>query len=410
MVIRVRPPQEVALGQMSAEIDRIRRSIWLPAAIILLIHAVWIGAYFAAGHEIRDFIKIGSVDVRRSQASPLIKYDPTYRYPPNHDAPNGTGFDGQYSYFIAVDPPKARFYIDASEASYRYTRILYPMVARALAIGQAPLIPYTLLLVNWLAMGLGTFALAAWLRRRGTSPWWSLIYGLYPGFLVSMQRDLTEPLAYALVAVAIYCFDFAGRRRLLWAGVAFSLAALAREVTLVFALMYGLAIFPHSWRAALRFLALVVGPLAMYELFLLRWLGQLSAGGGISLLPFGGLLGTGELQLSRQPPEILGVILPALACAALAVRALLRRLIRIEIVTLLANIMVLVVIQPASVYIAYTSIGRATAGVVLAALTCVPYVPQLKLRSRLSALAPVAGWLSLWPAVLWYGFATSLRP
>ena len=70
--------------------DGLRRA-WVVAVLILLVHGVWITAYFAAGHEIRDFIKIGYVDVQRSHASQIIKFDPTYRYPPNHDAPNGTG-------------------------------------------------------------------------------------------------------------------------------------------------------------------------------------------------------------------------------------------------------------------------------------------------------------------------------
>jgi len=43
-------------------------------------------------------------------------------------------------------------------------------------------------------------ALAFWLKRRGLSPWFALVYGLYPGLFIAMTLDLTEPLAYARLA------------------------------------------------------------------------------------------------------------------------------------------------------------------------------------------------------------------
>src|SRR2546423_10315003 len=115
----------------------LRRSAAAVAVVVLAVHALWIGAYFAAGHEVRDFIKIGSVDVQRSHTSQVITYDPAYRYPPNHDAPDGTGFDGQLYYYIALDPANARYYIDSGEVGLRYERIVYPLTARALALVQA---------------------------------------------------------------------------------------------------------------------------------------------------------------------------------------------------------------------------------------------------------------------------------
>ena len=421
IVAAVRAPEETRASATRSRLAELRESAWAVAALILLVHGLWIGAYFAAGHEIRDFIKIGYVDVQRSHASQVIKFDPTYRYPPNHDAANGTGFDGQYYYYIALDPANARYYIDTEEATYRYARIVYPMAARVAALGQPALIPYTLLLINWLSVGAGVFVLAAWLRRKGVSPWFAAVYGLYPGVLVSLQRDLTEPLAYALVVLAIYLFDFGGKRRLLWAALAFAVAGLTREVTLIFAAAYAGALLLQgnagspwrqrvaaNWRRALGLASLAALPLALWELFLWRWIGALSAGGGLAPFPIG-LLDAGEFQLSRQPPEIIGVVVPGLICGVLAVRALVVGIRRAEIVALLANVVLLVLLQPGSVYIAYTSIGRAAVAIVLAALLCLPFLSQLKLRSQLWLWAPVALWLCLWPAALIYGFATDLR-
>ena len=76
----------------------------------------------------RVAVKIGYLDVQRSQASQVIKLDPTYKYPPNHEGPNGTGFDGQLYYYIALDPANARYYIDRSGGSN----------APPLASGRAP--------------------------------------------------------------------------------------------------------------------------------------------------------------------------------------------------------------------------------------------------------------------------------
>jgi hypothetical protein len=218
----------------------VRRPLWPVVACALALYVLWAGAFFAAGHEARDFIKIGYRFVLRSDVSAVIKFDPTYRYPPNHDSPNGYGFDGQTSYYIALDPEHARAYLDLP--AFRYARVLYPAAARLLAAGRPRLVPWTLILVNLLAIGGGVWALAAWLRRRSCSPWFALLYGLYPGLLLAFQRDLTEPLAYGLVPVAVYVFDFGGRRRLAWAALLFGLAVLARQTTAVFALCYAGAV------------------------------------------------------------------------------------------------------------------------------------------------------------------------
>jgi hypothetical protein len=98
-------------------------------------------------------------------------------------------------------------------------------------------------MVNWLALGGGTLALAAWLRRKGLSPWLALLFGLYPGLFIALRLDLTEPLGYAFVALGVYLFDYGPtRRRVLWAGLSFALGVLARETTAVFPAVYALAL------------------------------------------------------------------------------------------------------------------------------------------------------------------------
>jgi hypothetical protein len=57
-----------------------RRAPWTVAAVVLLAYLLWVGAYVATGHSAQDFIVIGKAAVLRSNASPLIHYDPRYYY------------------------------------------------------------------------------------------------------------------------------------------------------------------------------------------------------------------------------------------------------------------------------------------------------------------------------------------
>src|SRR5947209_4900533 len=57
------------------------------------------------------------------------------QHPPFED--NGVGYDGRFNYYIARDPllhsgPPTYF----DDAAYRYQRILYPLLAAVLALGQ----------------------------------------------------------------------------------------------------------------------------------------------------------------------------------------------------------------------------------------------------------------------------------
>ncbi len=81
--------------------------------VVLAFHALWMAAFFATGHEVRDFIRIGPAVVRSSHVSTVIRYDPTYAYPANHDISHpGLGYDGQYYYYVALDPARARYYME----------------------------------------------------------------------------------------------------------------------------------------------------------------------------------------------------------------------------------------------------------------------------------------------------------
>jgi hypothetical protein len=114
------------------------------------------------------------------------------RYDPGQ--PNGTwGYDGQFAYQIARDPLGASHFLDVP--AYRYQRILYPLIAWAWAFGQAWRVPWTLIVVNWLALVAGTWLTEEILAGRGASRWYALSYGLFGGLMMAVRLDLTEPMA-----------------------------------------------------------------------------------------------------------------------------------------------------------------------------------------------------------------------
>lgn len=367
----------VALGSSAARLRALlaRSPWWVPAALVFAFYTLWTTVFLLHGHDARDFITIGSRWVHRGHGVAAIALDPHRHY-------GNMGYDGQFYYFIALDPAHAAAYLDVP--AYRYTHIGYPLLARLLALGQPSLVPYTLIAVNVLAIAGGTLAVAAWLRRSNVSPWLAVIYGFYPGLFVAFHHDLVEPLGYALTALGAYLFAYGGRRRLLWAGLSFAAAALTRESTALFPLAYAVALLlnglhPGAWRAQLAanarragaLLALALGPYAAYQMFLVAWLGVAGAKRNVvpDLIPFGGLLahapGPHALALAVD------VALPGLVCIGAAAWALRRRVSSTAGWALLLNAVALTVLLPPVSYVDYTAAGRLTTGVVLAALLAV---------------------------------------
>jgi hypothetical protein len=153
-------------------------------------------------------------------------------------------YDGHFAYKIALHGSQATPFLDVP--AYRYQRIFYPFLSRILSLGLPTLVPWVLIGINIIAIAVGTWALEKLLVRCDVSRWYALIYGLYGGNFVALRTNLTEPLAYTLVALAILAWE---KDRRWWAIVAFSLAALTKEVTLIFAAAYAFhALVQRQWR------------------------------------------------------------------------------------------------------------------------------------------------------------------
>jgi hypothetical protein len=230
------------------------------------------------------------------------------------DPEGTTGYDGQFAYYIARDPLHGWSMCDIP--AYRYQRILYPMLARLLALGQEGLIPFALPLINIAALAAGTWLTEQILRRYKMSRWYALTYGLYAGQLMSARLDLNEPMAHALVQGAILSAE---RDRWRWSVLLFALAALAKETTLVFVAGYLLFLLARrQWGRFAGLAAGVGGPFLAWQGLLWAWLGRpgFGSGGagdtGWEWVPFRGLWSVGEIDLG-----VLGLL--ALVMVPLAV-------------------------------------------------------------------------------------------
>ena len=288
--------------------------------------------------------------------------------------PAGTqGYDGQFAYQIAMNPLGAAPFIDVP--AYRYQRILYPLLVRVLSLGRTEWIPWALILTNWLALVAGTSLMERLLARYQVSPWYALGFGLYSGQLLSLRLDLNEPLASLLILVALHCIE---RKRWLGVGVFLALAALAKETSLIF--LGGILIWLLSQRRFLEILLVgSVGgiPFALYQVFLVFWLGSPGLGSGgagatpFTWIPFGGLWAVfphgAEVFALFLVIMLPWVVLPTLACLSLSVLDLVRGQ-RHHFVWLLLLNSLATMFLPFSTYREPLAMARLTIGLVMATI------------------------------------------
>ncbi len=380
-------------------------------AVALVYGASLLLSFGIQNQDPRALATIGTRFIQKGGgASPVIQQDLTRVSPSGY-----YGFDGQFCYFIAMDPLHAAPYIDAP--ALRYERILYPLAARALALGDPALIPYTLVYVNALAMIAGTLAIALWLRRRRITSWIALVFGLFPGLFFAFRHDLTEPLGFALVAWGILALGWPRPRlRFVAASVLFALAALSREATLFISLPYILRLalpeitrrgWAAKWPGLLRagaVLAGSVGPFLIWKVVLYALFGAVLLDAGQYLpfrAPFSGVLWYwSQITAPGIENQVYFVVIPGIIATVAVILALLRWPVGWTPATLALafNALYMCVFLAPQSYIDYSSSGRIQSGVVMAAILALPVFDRLWRQSR--------GWFwaanALWMAPLWH--------
>jgi hypothetical protein len=159
------------------------------------------------------------------------------------------GYDGQFFYVQATDPllrGRAQRALRLTNGEFRGQRMLYPAAAYVFAGGRQGAIPWSLLVLNVLAVLGATAATALFARSRGRSGWWALAVGLNPGMVLAVLRDLSEPMAVAALIGGLVAWR---SRRPGVAAVALTVAVLAREVMVLGVLAIAVE---AAWRLVVR--------------------------------------------------------------------------------------------------------------------------------------------------------------
>jgi hypothetical protein len=272
-------------GDPSAARKAERRGGLRPWQIVLAICVLYLGVVALHYRNVLEFVRMGS----------------QYAGEWNTYSRDVEGYDGQFDYYLAIDPIHAASHLDSP--AYRTQRILYPLLARWLALGRIDWVPYALLAINIGALLSGTIILERLLVAEHVSRWYALSYGLFAGVLVAVRSSTNEPLAYALVLAAIW---LAQRERFVSSVVLLALAAFTKETTLIFSAGYLLYYLSRrQWRRML-IVGLGVGiPFLIWQLVLYGQFGAFGIGSGgagatpFEVIPFNGIWRTvfGEPRL-----------------------------------------------------------------------------------------------------------------
>lgn len=370
-------------------------------ACVAIFYAVFVPLRLVQ-HDVLWFVRIGRVFVHTAYTSSYIS---------GLRADSRIGYDGKYYLALAGDPAHARDYMPG-KAGIVYSRVGYPLVSYVAAGGSRAALPAAMLAVNLAAVLGGTIAIAAWLVRRRLSPWFAALYGLYPGVIFSVFFDLTEPLAFALVAAGVLLLTRPTPRRVAGAGAILAFAALTRETTVPFALAAAACIAfqrPRRFVQGAAFAVATCAPLLVWRVLVGAYTHEATQERSHTpqwWIPFRGFWEWRPLD-GEHRLILLTIVLPAALLGLAAIVLLVQRRLVVPAALLLANVLLVVVYLPKNVYIDYPAASRSVIGVLLAAIYCLPAVRRGALL-RVAVGAEALAWSLAWYlAVAWkYGLPT----
>ena len=177
------------------------------------------------GGDPSRFVVAGDTFVDRVTAPPALAI-----------LPASNGYDGQFFYRLALDPftsQQTAFGIALDLPARRQQRILYPLAAWCISGGDPVRVAWALIGLNVAGMGILGWLGALWARECGRHALYGLAFPAYPGFVLTLGRDLSEILAACLALAGLLALR---RQRGLAAGVWLALAVLARESALLIVL------------------------------------------------------------------------------------------------------------------------------------------------------------------------------
>jgi len=147
--------------------------------------------------------------------------------------PNSTGFDGQFYYRLALNPFTSKATdsgIALDDPPLRHQRILYPLLTWIFSAGNPRAVPVVMVLLNVFGLVMLAWIGGQYALTLKQPAFWGLLVPLYPGFLLTLSRDLVEIVEITLLMASLLLL----RRALpLAATVLLSLAVLTKETSLL---------------------------------------------------------------------------------------------------------------------------------------------------------------------------------
>jgi hypothetical protein len=221
------PPRTAQSGQeraASATVWHRLNSPWLPLLVAALSYLFFIHVRLVANdYDASSFIALGDFFA-----------DPE-EVPSNVRVLSGSrGFDGQFYYRLALDPFTSRriaFGVELDSPAYRQQRIGYPFLTWLSSLGRSDLVPTMLIAVNCFALCVIAWVGGVYARLMNCHAIWGLLLPLYPGFLYTLSRDLTEIIESAFLVLGILLLKV---NKPVLAGMALAGAVLSRETALIF--------------------------------------------------------------------------------------------------------------------------------------------------------------------------------
>ncbi len=190
---------------------------------------------------------------------------------------DGTGYDGQFFYFIAWDPLMKQYHFAPGEDKivddpvFRYRRIAFPALTKILSLNQPYLFPAVMMILLIAGGTILSFFIAkiamnypgVWASVPASvqdgRAWSGLLAILIPGIWFSLYVATPEPLAAAFLAAGFY---LTLKHRYIPAAIFFSLAALTRESTVLFIVV--IAIFEFFKERKLRASLILIASIVPY--------------------------------------------------------------------------------------------------------------------------------------------------
>ena len=212
---------------LASKLSHTRLNPWLVMPVLVLfIYGIYLAVQWPlADKHLFGYISFGHKSVDTSELAVPQKY-----------ISNKFGYDGQFYYRLALDPFSNKERVQGirfDNPRWRQQRILLPVLTWLIAGGEPELTATVMLAINLLAIAAITIVGGALLCRYGLSPWPALLLAFYPGFAISIERFLSEPLSCLLLLLSLLSLAY---KRVAWGGIILVLAILARETALVVAL------------------------------------------------------------------------------------------------------------------------------------------------------------------------------